>query len=69
MLPIVFPVPLEEGVIIERKNRFDMLVRLAGQTVECHCPTTWNIGQLNVAGRPCLLSQCEKPDPRKTPYT
>ncbi len=67
--PIMFSVPLEEGVIVERKNRFDMLIALNGQTIECHCPTTWNIGQLNVAGRPCLLSRREKPDPRKTPYT
>lgn len=66
---IPFPEPLDEGIVLERRNRFDMLVELRELPVECHCPTTWNIGKLNVAGRPCLLSKCAEPDPRKTPYT
>ena len=67
---ITFPEPLSEGIVLERRNRFDMLVNLDGALVECHCPTTWNIGQLEVAGRPCLLSKCTtQTDPRKTPYT
>lgn len=69
LTPLFFPEPLVEGIVLERKNRFDMLVELDGQTIECHCPTTWNIGQLNVSGRPCLLSKCAQKDPRKTPYT
>mgnify|MGYP002427417855 CR=1 FL=1 len=64
---IPFPEPLDEGIVVERRNRFDMLVDLRELPVECHCPTTWNIGRLNVAGRPCLLSKCS--DPRKTSYT
>jgi len=67
--PFFFPEPLDEGIILERKNRFDMIVALNGKTLECHCPTTWNIGCLDVAGRPCLLSKCAKEDPRKTIYT
>lgn len=66
---IPFPEPLAEGIVIERRNRFNMLVELEEAPVACHCPTTWNIGQLDVAGRPCLLSKCAEPDPRKTPYT
>lgn len=66
---IPFPEPLTEGTVIERRNRFGMLVELEENLMECHCPTTWNIGQLDVVGRPCLLSKCAEPDPRKTPYT
>lgn len=67
--PYSFPEPLAEGIILARRNRFDMLVDLNGSAVQCHCPTTWNIGQLDVAGRPCLLSRRVQKDPRKTPYT
>lgn len=66
---IPFPEPLAEGIVIERRNRFDMLVELEEAPVACHCPTTWNIGRLDVAGRPCLLSKSVEPDHRKTPYT
>lgn len=66
--PIYFQEPLVEGVVLERKNPFIMLVDLGGGAVACHCPTTWHIGNLEVAGRPCLLSRNEAAD-RKTPYT
>lgn len=66
--PIYFSEPLTEGVILARKNPFIMVVQVCGQTVACHCPTTWHIGNLEVAGRPCLLSKNAGTD-RKTPYT
>lgn len=66
--PIYFAEPMTEGVVLERKNPFIMLVRVEGADVPCHCPTTWHIGNLEVAGRPCLLSKNEGAD-RKTPFT
>ena len=66
--PIYFPEPLLEGVIIERKMQFLILVNLNGETVPCHCPTSWSIGNLNLAGRPCLLSRSKDPA-RKTKFT
>lgn len=66
--PIYFPEPLREAVVLERKNPFIMLVDLEGRALPCHCPTTWHIGNLEVAGRPCLLSRTEDSE-RKTPFT
>lgn len=66
--PIYFAQPMLEGVVLERKNPFIMEVLVDGEAVVCHCPTTWHIGNLEVAGRPCLLSRNEGSD-RKTPYT
>ena len=66
--PIYFPEPLVEGVVQTRKNPFIMMVKVGGETVACHCPTTWHIGNLEVAGRPCLLSRNDGAA-RKTPFT
>lgn len=64
-----FETPLVEGVIERRKSQFTMLVSVGGQEgVACHCPTTGRIGNLDVSGRPCLLSASADPR-RKTPYT
>lgn len=63
-----FESPLVEGVISRRKSQFTMLVDIDGTTTACHCPTTGRIGNLDVAGRPCLLSRSSDPN-RKTPYT
>jgi sugar fermentation stimulation protein A len=45
-----------------------MLVRLQGKVVRCHCPTTGRLGDLELAGLPCLLSPAEG-GKRKTAYT
>lgn len=64
-----FQQPLAEGIIEKRKSQFTMLVRVDGKTgVSCHCPTTGRVGNLELAGRPCLLSRRTDPN-RKTPYT
>ena len=63
-----FTTPLVEGIIEKRKSQFTMTVNYEGQSVACHCPTTGRIGNLDVAGRPCLLSASTDPG-RKTPYT
>lgn len=69
MKDIKFDKPLVEGVIEKRKSQFTMLVDVDGKTgVACHCPTTGRIGNLDIAGRPCLLSASDDPK-RKTPYT
>lgn len=33
-----------------------MLVRASGRTLRCHCPTTGRLGDLKLAGLPCLYS-------------
>ncbi len=68
MSRLLFETPLVEGVIEKRKSQFTMLVQVNGISTACHCPTTGRIGNLDVAGRPCLLSRSADPK-RKTPYT
>lgn len=63
-----FPGRLAEGKILSRPNRFIMLVRAGGKTLRCHCPTTGRLGDLELAGLPCLYSTSENPG-RKTKYT
>lgn len=65
---IRFSPPLTEAVIIQRKSQFTMLVSINGESVSCHCPTTGRVANLDLAGRPCLLSRSGDPK-RKTPYT
>ena len=69
-----FPEPLREGVILARPNRFIMDVGTADEQgepagiVRCHCPAVSRIGGLNLAGRPCLVSDSHNPK-RKMPLT
>lgn len=65
---IIFETPLVEGIILTRKSMYTMLVRIGTEEVSCHCPTKGRIGNIDVAGRPCLLSPSKNPE-RKTPYT
>ena len=68
-MDFVFERPLAEGIIEKRKSQFTMAVSVDGQAgVSCHCPTTGRVGNLDLAGRPCLLSKSTEPK-RKTPYT
>ena len=66
--PIYFSEPLVEGVVQMRKNPFIMMVKVGDEVIACHCPTTWHIGNLEVAGRPCLLSRNDGAE-RKTSFT
>lgn len=66
--PFFFPEPLQEGVILARPNRFIMDVLLDGKTVRCHCPVVTRIGNLDLTGRPCLVSDSHNPK-RKLPFT
>lgn len=68
MKDYLFESPLIEGVIEKRKSQFTMQVTVDGESLSCHCPTTGRIGDLDIAGRPCLLSK-SKDEKRKTPYT
>ena len=63
-----FPRPLKRGKILARPNRFIMLVEAEGKTLRCHCPTTGRLGDLKLAGLPCLYSTSTSPS-RKTGYT
>jgi sugar fermentation stimulation protein A len=45
-----------------------MDVLIDGEVVRCHCPTTGRIGNIELAGIPCLLFKSTDPR-RKTPYT
>jgi len=64
----MFPRPLREATIVSRPNRFIMLVRAGKRTLRCHCPTTGRLGDLKLAGLPCLYSTSEN-SARKTGYT
>ncbi len=66
---LLFPEPLREGVILARPNRFIMDVDFGGgEVVCCHCPVVSRIGGLDLAGRPCLVSDSHNPK-RKMPLT
>lgn len=52
----IFPEPLSEGVIVRRKSQFTFEVDMGEGPVGMHCPTTGRIGDIDVAGRPCLVS-------------
>ena len=64
----VFETPLIEGVVIKRNSQFTMTIEAEGQNAKAHCPTTTRIGDIDIAGRPCLLSKSKDPN-RKTLYT
>lgn len=66
--PYAFPAPLDEGRILSRPNRFIMLVEAGGKTLRCHCPTTGRLGDLELAGLPCLYSTSDS-RLRKTGHT
>ena len=67
--PFLFPEPLREGVILARPNRFIMDVDFGdGAPVRCHCPAVSRIGGLDLAGRPCLVSDSHNAK-RKMPLT
>lgn len=66
---LAFPEPLREGVVLARPNRFIMDVDFGdGDPVRCHCPAVSRIGGLDLAGRPCLVSDSGNPK-RKMPLT
>ena len=64
----LFTPNLVEGIIEKRKSQFTMIVNYNGDSISCHCPTTGRIGDIDVSGRPCLLSKSSDPK-RKTPFT
>ena len=64
----MFPVPLDRGTVLSRPNRFIMLVEAKGKTLRCHCPTTGRLGDLELAGLPCLYSTSGSRS-RKTRHT
>ncbi len=53
---------------MSRPNRFIMLVKAGGKTLRCHCPTTGRLGDLKLAGLPCLYSTSDS-ELRKTHHT
>lgn len=59
---------LQEGVILSRKGQFIIFADVNGAEQRCHCPTTGRIGNIEITGRPCLLSKSGDPS-RKTQYT
>jgi DNA-binding protein, stimulates sugar fermentation len=65
---IVFREPHVIGILRKRKSQFTMIVDVNGEDISCHCPTTGRIGNIDISGRPCLLSKSDNPE-RKTPYT
>lgn len=63
-----FELPLVEGIIKNRPNRFIMNVDIDGIVYACHCPATGRIGGIAFQDIPCLLSKA-KDTKRKTPFT
>ncbi len=59
---------LREAVIKRRKSQFTIDVVFDDEALMCHCPTTGRIGNIDLAGIPCLLSESNDPK-RKTPCT
>lgn len=54
--PYIFDQPLQEATIIERPNRFIVIIELNGERHRCHCPVSGRIGGFTVAGLKCLVS-------------
>lgn len=67
-MAISFSSPLIEGIILSRKGQFIMIVDINDEKQRCHCPCTGRIGNLDIVGRPCLLSKSADTN-RKTKYT
>ena len=63
-----FAKPLQEARIIKRNSQFTMTVDLSGEAVKCHCPATTRIGNVDLAGVACLVSESDDPK-RKLKYT
>lgn len=63
-----FATPLVEGIVEQRKSQFTMNVEVNSVSYSGHCPTTGRVGNLELSGRPCLLSPSKDPA-RKTAYT
>ena len=59
--PVLFEEPLVEGVVVARPNRFIMDVAIDGAVERCHCPVVSRIGDIDTAGRPCLVSRSHNP--------
>ena len=66
--PFTFAEPLVEGTVVARPNRFIMDVDFNGTVERCHCPVVSRIGDIDTAGRPCLVSDSHNPK-RKLPRT
>ena len=59
---------LLRGTVISRPNRFIMVVKSHDRVLQCHCPTTGRLGDVEPAGLPCLYSVASN-EQRKTAYT
>jgi sugar fermentation stimulation protein A len=61
--------PLSEGTIIDRPNRFIMIVQSNDVVYECHCPSTGRIGSIDFKNIACLFSEQNVHKSRRTKYT
>ncbi|VVC03822.1 Sugar fermentation stimulation protein A [Candidatus Bilamarchaeum dharawalense] len=65
----MYPLSLQEGLILSRPNRFLMNVKLNGHVYLCHCPSTGRIGDIVFDKVSCLVSKPKIKGDRKTAYT
>lgn len=69
----VFATPLTEGIILERPNRFIMIVQInetnCTRAVQVHCPNTGKIGPIRFYGVPVLMSYHGEVPGRKFDWT
>ena len=61
MKEYVFDKELKEATIIKRNSQFTMNVLIDGREEKCHCPATTRIGDVDVAGLHCLVSESSDP--------
>ena len=64
----VFDKELKEAVIMKRNSQFTMNVLIDSREEKCHCPATTRIGDVDVSGLHCLVSESNDPK-RKLKYT
>lgn len=65
----LFASPLTEALVVDRPNRFIVVVRFAdGTEAEAHCPTTGSIGGWEIAGLRCLVSGPHPGENRRTKF-
>lgn len=65
---IEYETDLIEGIIKRRKSQFTIDVFVNDEVINCHCPTTGRIGNIDLCNVPCLLSKSNNPK-RKTKFT
>lgn len=68
MLSYTFENPLIRGIMLKRKSQFTALVRIDGEEITAHIPTTNRIGDVENKDLPCFRITERKERLRSTHY-